>query len=150
MKKLLFILMLCPLMMITSCKDNANTSAGKNSKEILLDKEIEASNAMFPMQVDIATTLKSVSRDGKVVTYEYEIDESVLEFETLTAKEETYRSQLESQLAALSKPNAEMYAFVSILKETDCGLRYLYKGNLTGKTMAIEFTSDELKKLSEE
>ena len=150
MKKILFILMLCPLLMISSCKDNANTNPSANSKEILLDKEIEASNAQFPVQVDDATTLMSLSRDGNIVTYEYEIDESAFDFETFTAQKESFKSQLEKQIAVLSTPNSEVYVFMSLLKDTGNSLRYLYKGNRSGKTMVIEFSNDELKQIIKE
>ena len=83
--------MLCPLLTVMSCRDNTATSnetapsvsadANLNSMEAALEKELYASNAQMPMQVDYATTLNSVTRDGKVVTYEYVIDEGV--FKTL-------------------------------------------------------------------
>ena len=147
MKKLLFILMLCPLLMITSCKDNAKTGTDANSMEILLDKEIAASNAQFPVKVDFATTLKSLSRDGNIVTYEYEIDENAFDFDSLAAEKERFRSQLENQIAIMSTPNSEVYVFMTMLRDTGNELRYLYKGNPSGKTMVIEFTNDELKKI---
>lgn len=150
MKKLFYILLLFPLLMITSCKDNTNTSTGADSKDVLLDKEIAASNAQFPVKVDDATTLMSLSRDGNIVTYEYEIDESAFDFETFMAQKERFKSQLENQIAVLSTPNSEVYVFMSLLKDTGNSLRYLYKGNRSGKTMVIEFSNDELKQIIKE
>ena len=115
--------------------------------DLLLDKEIEMGNAQYPIKLDNFTTLISISRDGNVVTYEYEIDESVVVFEKVFPSKDTSKHQLENQLAAMSTLNSELYAFMSILRDTGKELHYLYKGNYSGKTMIIEFTNDELKKL---
>ena len=134
-------------MMITSCKDSSNTSSVATTKDLILDQEIEVFNAQFPVKMDNASTLVSLTRDGDVVTYEYEIDESVFDFEKFIAQKDTFRSQLENQITATSTPNSEFYAFVSLLRDTDKALHYLYKGIPSGKTVVIEFSNDELKKM---
>ena len=77
MKKFLLIFMLCPLLTVMSCRDNTATSnetapsvsadANLNSMEAALEKELYASYAQMPMQVDYATTLNSVTRDDTVM-----------------------------------------------------------------------------------
>ena len=68
MKKL-FLLLMFPLLMITSCKDNAEKANNSNnatetvSKEMLLEQEIKAFNEQLPIQVDEATTLLSMFKD---------------------------------------------------------------------------------------
>lgn len=155
MKKFLLIFMLCPLLMVMSCRDNTATSnettttvsADANSMEMALEKEIYASNAQMPMQVDYATTLRSVTRDGNVVTYEYGIDESVFNFDDIIARSEDFKANLKEQIKLMSSPDSEVYTFMSLLKKTGKDLRYLYKGKNTGKTMTIVITNDELKEL---
>lgn len=155
MKKFLLIFMLCPLLMVMSCRDNTATnnettttvSADANSMEMALEKEIYASNAQMPMQVDYATTLRSVTRDGNVVTYEYGIDESVFNFDDIIARSEDFKANLKEQIKLMSSPDSEVYTFMSLLKKTGKDLRYLYKGKNTGKTMTIVITNDELKVL---
>ncbi|MBQ3364797.1 MAG: hypothetical protein IJG42_12705 [Muribaculaceae bacterium] len=155
MKKFLLIFMLCPLLMVMSCRDNTATSnettttvsADANSMEAALEKEIYASNAQMPMQVDYATTLRSVTRDGNVVTYEYGIDESVFNFDDIIARSEDFKANLKEQIKLMSSPDSEVYTFMSLLKKTGKDLRYLYKGKNTGKTMTIVITNDELKEL---
>jgi hypothetical protein len=134
-------------MTITSCKDKANTNSVEITKDLILDKEIEMANAQYPIKLDNFTTLMSISRDGNVVTYEYEIDENVVVFEKVIPSKDTSKHQLENQLVAMITQNSEFYAFVSLLRDTDKALHYLYKGNHSGKTIRIEFSNDELKKL---
>ena len=141
--------------MVMSCRDNTATSnettttvsADANSMEAALEKEIYASNAQMPMQVDYATTLRSVTRDGNVVTYEYGIDESVFNFDDIIARSEDFKANLKEQIKLMSSPDSEVYTFMSLLKKTGKDLRYLYKGKNTGKTMTIVITNDELKEL---
>ena len=62
MKKLLFVLLLCPLMVMTSCRDSSGSN--NKAKELLLANDIKAANDQFPMQVDYATTALSVALEG--------------------------------------------------------------------------------------
>ena len=41
-------------------------------------------------------------------------------------------------------PNSEVYAFMSLIRDTGRDLRYQYTGNLTGKVTTIEFSNDDL------
>lgn len=150
MKKLLFLLMLCPLMMITSCKDNvekadnAATAAENVSKEKLLEQEIKATNEQLPIQVDEATKLLSVSKHGEYVIYEYSVNEGDMAFKQFIDHKEDFKNNIKDQIIAMSSPNSEVYAFMSLIRDTGRDLRYQYTGNLTGKVTTIEFTNDDL------
>lgn len=139
--------MICPLMMLTSCRDNANSNVGANSIDALIDQEIEATNKQFPMQIDNATTLLSMSRDGNVVTYNYSIDEGVLDFDEFTAHEVSFKEQLRNNIIVASSPSTEFHAFLILLRDSDKELHYRYKGNRSGKTMAVGFSNDDIKSL---
>ena len=155
MKKLLLLLMLCPLMMISSCKDNAeNTSDANNvadtatvSKEMLLDQEIKATNDQLPFQVDEATTLLSVVKDSECVVYEYSVNEGDMDFKQFINNIEDFRNNIKNQIIAMSTPDSEVYAFMSLLRDTGRDLRYQYTGNQSGKVTTIEFTNDELQEM---
>lgn len=144
MKKLFFLLMICPLMMITSCKDNANSNVSADSVEALIDQEIEATNKQFPMQVDAATTLVSMSRQGDIVKYDYIIDESAVDFETFKAGKDSFKDRLKNDIIVLCLPSSELRAFFTLLRDSGKVLRYEYKGNPSGQTMSIDFSNDEL------
>ncbi len=147
MKKLLFLLMLCPLMMITSCKDNAekaNNTTKTTTKEMLLAQEIKATNDQLPIQVDEATTLLSVSKLGEYVIYEYSVNEGDMDFKQFIEHIEDFRNNIKDQIITMSTPNTEVYAFMSLIRDTGRDLRYQYTGNLTGKVTTIEFTNDDL------
>jgi hypothetical protein len=148
MKKLFLILMLCPLMMLMpSCTGNADKSANNLSKEVLLDQEIASSNAQMPIQMDNATTLLSLSRDGEIVTYEYLLDENEVDFSQFIEDKAQHRNKLSNQITLLSTTEPSMHAFMSLLKETGKSLRYRYKGNSSGVVVTIEFSNDELQEM---
>lgn len=158
MRKLLFLLLLLPLLFVTSCSNTGDSSTNSSTNAtapsssanqllMALDREIEASNAQMPMKVDYATNLLSLTRDGDNVTYVYEIDESSFDFEDMIADKESFKNQLKNQISLLSTPDNEVYAFMSLLRDTGKNLRYVYKGNTSGKTMTIEFANSELKEL---
>ena len=143
MKKLYFILMLCPLMWFTSCSDSSN-SGSKASDLELLDKEIEATNAQLPMQIDYVTTFLEVSRSFGVVTYKYEIDENEIDFDDMQAHKVSFRAGLKGNLTSMCVPGSDLYAFLSLMSKAGAVLQYEYKGNLTGKIFTIEFSKDEI------
>lgn len=144
MKKLFFLLMICPLMMLTSCKDNKGSNA---KEELLLEQEMKATNAQLPMQVDVATTLMSVTIDGDMVTYKYLVDEDAMDYAQFIDQREQFRNDLKKQIVAMSTPNSEMHAFMSLLKVTGKDLRYQYKGNRSGMITTIDFPNDELQEM---
>ena len=135
MKKVFFILLLLPLLLVTSCKDNTGSGLSADSKEALLDKEIAASVAQFPMQVDDATTLVLLSRDGNVVTYDYVLDESKMNFDEFIANKESFKAQLRNNIVVVCTPSSD--------KE----LHYRYTGKPSGRLVTIEFSNDEIKEL---
>lgn len=140
MKKLFFILLLCPLMILTSCKDNSKVNVGADAKELLLDQEIEKTKDIFPMQIDNATTLVSMKRDGDIVSYEYVFDENERAFDG----QEAFKKQLRDNLVFVSQSATELYAFMTLLRDTGKTLRYDYKGMQTGKSIVIDFTNEDL------
>ena len=136
-------------MMVTSCRDNANTNTNMDvaTKDALIDQEIEASNAQLPMQVDYATTLLAMSRDDSIVTYQYELDENEVEFEDIFANQVSFRADLKEKLTAGSETDLELNAFLTLLSETGKVLRYSYTGNLSGQVVSLEFSNDEIKEM---
>lgn len=147
MKKLLLILMLCPLMMITSCKDNAekaNNSFETASKEMLLAQEIMASNEQFPVQVEVGTTLLSLTKYENHVIYEYTVDEDITDFKPFIENKEQIKNNIKNQIIAMNIPNTEAHAFMSLVRDTGNDLRYQYTASKSGKVATFEFTNDDL------
>lgn len=147
MKKLFVILLIFPLMMVTSCKDNSGSGMSADSKDALLDKEIEASVSQFPMQVDNATTLVLLSRDGRIVTYDYVLDESVMNFDEFIANKESFKEQLRNNIVVVCTPPSSFRPFMTLLRDTDKELHYRYKGKTSGRSVTIVFSNDEIKEL---
>ena len=145
MKKLLFILLLCPMMLFISCKDSgSNSSVEQNSNEALINQDIEVSNADFPAKVDFATTIMHVSNDGDCVTYHYEVDESMLDFDAFIANIDHFREEQKVNLVASGATNPDIVTFAGLLNKTGKAMRHEYKGNQTGRVVSFEYSSDEL------
>ncbi len=147
MKKLFLLLLICPLMMLTSCKDNGKSSLRADSANALIDQEIEATNAQFPMQIDVATTLVSTSRQGDIVAYHYILDESEVDFDTFNASKESFKNRLRNDLTVICLPSSEVHALFALLRDSGKVLRYEYKGKPSGRTMSIDFSNEELHKI---
>ena len=152
MKKLFFLLMF-PLLMITSCKDNAEKANNSNnitetvSKEMLLEQEIKAFNEQLPIQVDEATTLLSMFKDEEYVIYEYSVDENDMDFKQFIEHKEEFRNNIKNYIISKSTPDSELYAFMSLVRDTGNNLRYQYIGNKSGKATIFEFSNDDLKEM---
>ena len=118
------------------------------SNEELLDWEIQASNSTLPRKLDAVTTLLSMSRDGNVVSYNYEIDESQLDMSVLINGQEQLKQTLAEQVATLNSNTSSAQAFMRLLRRGNMELHYVYKGNSSGKTARIQFTNAELRDMA--
>ena len=119
------------------------------SKDFLIDKEIEATNAEFPIQVDIATTALSVTREGEVVTYKFKVDEDLVDISTMIDNSVAFKSETRQMLVETLKEDAPFHALLNLMGEAGIRLRYEYKGNRSGKTMIFEFSNNEILEMLE-
>ena len=117
------------------------------SKEELLDWDIEATNSLLPKKLDYVTTLVSLTRDGDVVTYTYEIDENELDMATVIAGKKQLKETLASQIAELNSPTSTAQTFMRLLRGAGKDLHYVYQGNESGQSLEIEFTNSELNEM---
>lgn len=139
MKKLFFVLMLCPLLMLmASC-----TGSTGNSKYKALDAEIELANQQMPMQMTHAITLTGMLRDGFVVSYVYEVNEEVLTLDNFIADETAFKANMVNEIVN----NTEVVRFFTLIADAGCDLQYVYNGSHSGKTTIISFTNAELKEM---
>ena len=118
------------------------------SNDELLDWEVMASNSILPKKLDDVTTLISLTRDGDVVAYTYEVDEDKLDMAVVNDGQSELKQTLSAQIATLNSPTSTAQTFMRLLRRGNKDLHYVYKGNLTGKTVRIEFTNDELRELA--
>ena len=117
------------------------------SKDELLDWDIEATNSLLPKQLDEVTTLISLTRDGNIVTYTYEIDEDALDMATVFEGQEDLRATLTAQIATLNSPTSSAQTFIRLLRETNKDLCYVYRGNQSGQSLKIDFTNSQLREM---
>lgn len=118
------------------------------SNDELLDWEVMASNSILPRKLDEVTTLISLTRDGNVVAYSYEIDEDKLDMSVVSDGKDQLKQTLAAQVATLNSPTSVAQTFMRLLRRGNKELHYVYKGNLSGKTVRIEFSNDELRDLA--
>ena len=115
-----------------------------------MDWEIQATNSTLPRQLDYVTTLVSLSRDGNVVAYTYEIDEDELDMSMMIDGQDQMRAGIAAQIATLNSPTSSAQTFMRLLREGGKDLHYIYKGNKTGTVLEIKFTNNELLDLASE
>ena len=104
--------------------------------------------AAVPRKLDAVTTLVSMSRDGNVVSYNYEIDESQLDVSVLINGQEQLKQTLAEQVATLNSNTSSAQAFMRLLRRGNMELHYVYTGNSSGKTARIQFTNAELRDMA--
>ena len=89
--------------------------------------------------------MERVVDDGTMVTYECLVDEKTAEIsnlDNLRAAAPAIRSEMARSF--LSHGDADVDRLVDITVAAGRGIRYLYRGSVSGDTMSIAFSKSEL------
>ena len=140
MKKLFFALFVCMLIMnhLVACSHGVSQGgeAVENADRDALARlkaSLKSIDAACPVKADIATTLKGVRLKGRVVVYEYVIDEALLPGKRI---KEVFDEQAEKKLriallSSIEKP--EVRVFIKTVEDAGCTIEHRYKGNRSGE-----------------
>lgn len=102
--------------------------------------KVEAENQKCPYPVDEGLRMTRVYDDGSNLVYECEVDEDVYDIDAL---EGSIGDMKEGIAEIFSDPAAR--GEIEIFAEAGRGVKYLYKGAKSGKSVSIVFTPSELK-----
>ena len=114
----------------------------RNPIEDALNSQVEETKIMLPVVLDYETIWKNLEIKDGYLTFYYEIDEDVIDIESVYQNIEALRDYLSSSLFGLKQDEV---TFMPKAKACGLGMRYLYIGDNTGKQFSVDFENNELR-----
>lgn len=116
--------------------------------EELLDWQLKSTNAMMPLAVDEFTTLVSLERSGRQLTYVYEVDDLNMDFTDFVDGKDQFRQTLMANLEAANTQQSSFSQFLKLVCRSDMALSYQYRAKSSGQVVNIDFTNADLKEIA--
>ena len=127
MKKLLLaVIAALSLMTVSSC----------NFSEKFIQLSLDQVKASCPMDVDDGLTMTDVNLIDGYVTYVYQCDENVYDFDVLTSQKPVVKEAVMAELKGQAETDKNVKAFLAALKQSKTGLIYQY--NIPGAEAPVE------------
>ena len=127
MKRLLLaVIAALSLMTVSSC----------NFSEKFIQLSLDQVKASCPMDVDDGLTMTDVNLLNGYVTYVYQCDEEVYDFDILTNQKPAVKEAVIAELKGQAETDKNVKAFLSALKQSGTGLIYQY--NIPGAEAPVE------------
>ncbi|MCD8183264.1 MAG: hypothetical protein LUE99_09425 [Bacteroides sp.] len=103
---------------------------------------IEVANKQCPISMGTAGEISSISFDGKDVVYNLTMNEDYLNLETLEKNPESMKSAVS---AMFQNPKGEIKQMLDMVIGAKSGIKFIYKGDNTGKEVECYLNTDDLK-----
>jgi hypothetical protein len=97
-----------------------------NFSEKFIQLSIDQVKASCPMDVDEGLTMTDVNLLNGYVTYVYQCDEEVYDFDILTNQKPAVKEAVIAELKGQAETDKNVKAFLSALKQSETGLIYQY------------------------
>jgi len=110
-------------------------------EEVLLSA-IESTNLQMPMLADEGLLLTEVKLDGDYVTYVCETDERLYDIDQMTDSRVQIKASMFSMISEMGPVEK---TFMQKIVAAGKSLRYLYVGTTTGKQLAIDISTNEVR-----
>ena len=107
-----------------------------NFSEKFIQLSIDQVKASCPMDVDEGLTMTDVNLLNGYVTYVYQCDEEVYDFDILTNQKPAVKEAVIAELKGQAEPDKNVKAFLSALTQSGTGLIYQY--NIPGAEAPVE------------
>jgi hypothetical protein len=141
MKRYFTFIIIALTMIMTAC-------SGDNSESRLRETIVE-SNKECPASIDHVTVLKEIKIEGEFVTYVCEIDETLLDMETMQSQRAIYNQNIQNMIRnQLTNTQATNAPFLQLVMDAGKGVRHHYVGNRSGKTLIIDVTNSQMQQLA--
>lgn len=114
------------------------TACGSSDKA--MDMAIEEINKQLEGQKMPGIEKMSLSADDSYVIYNYVVDEEVADINMMKESADEQKAQVKAQVIS----NPAQQKFVQMVKLTDRGIKFSYKGNKSGDGYEVVFENDEL------
>lgn len=125
------------LIMLTGCSD-------QKSK---LKLGIEFANKQCPIKVGVSGEVSSITFDGTDVIYTMLMNEDYIDLEAL---EKTPDSMKSAVIAMFRNPKGSIREMLDLVVETNSGVKFIYKGQETGKEIECYLNTEDLKNILDE
>ena len=123
---LLAVITALSLMTVSSC----------NFSEKFIQLSLDQVKASCPMDVDDGLTMTDVNLIDGYVTYVYQCDENVYDFDVLTSQKPVVKEAVMAELKGQAETDKNVKAFLAALKQSKTGLIYQY--NIPGAEAPVE------------
>ena len=107
-----------------------------NFSEKFIQLSIDQVKASCPMDVDEGLTMTDVNLIDGYVTYVYQCDEEVYDFDILTNQKPAVKEAVIAELKGQAETDKNVKAFLAALKQSETGLIYQY--NIPGADAPVE------------
>lgn len=115
-------------------------TTGCGASDKALDLAVEEINKQIEGQTMPGIEKMSLSTDEGYVIYNYVIDEDQADLNTMKSTAGEQKAQVKSQVI----DNSAQQEFIKLVKLTDRGIKFSYKGNKSGDGYEIVFEKEEL------
>lgn len=124
-------------------KNASKMSTSDQDPEALLNAQIAVTNVQLPLQIDEATIMTRLEREGNCVVYYYEVDETLVDFDYLEENASSVEEMLTMQLQQ-QKYDVGSATFIRACKENNTNIVYRYIGTNTGRTLSFTVNIDNV------
>ena len=107
-----------------------------NFSEKFIQLSIDQVKASCPMDVDEGLTMTDVNLIDGYVTYVYQCNEDVYDYDVLTSQKPVVKDAVIAELRSQSETDKNVKAFLAALKQSKTGLIYQY--NIPGAEAPVE------------
>ena len=115
-----------------------------NFSEKFIQLSIDQVKASCPMDVDEGLTMTDVNLLNGYVTYVYQCDEEVYDFDILTNQKPAVKEAVIAELKGQAETDKNVKAFLSALKQSGTGLIYQYNIPGVEAPVEVQIEHDEL------
>lgn len=129
--RIIAMMAVCALMAI-------NTSCGVKDKA--LDAAVEEINKQLAEQKVPGIDSMALTVDDNYVIYNYVVDENVADISLMKAGSDVLKSELLSGIIR----DPQQQTFVKLVKLSDRGMKFVYKGNKSDEEFVLVYENDEL------
>ena len=120
------------------------TVSSCNFSEKFLQLSIDQVKGQCPMAVDDGITMTDVNLVNGYVTYVYQCDENVYDYDILTNQKPAVKEAVIAQLKGQAETDKNVKAFLAALKQSETGLIYQYNVPGAEAPVEVQIEHDEL------
>lgn len=108
----------------------------------LLKSSIKEMKAMMPMSMGMVGNLTDIAITGKILVITATVDETLIDITALQNEPELVRANMQQMIL---NNDSGIQSLMEELKKSDMGIKLVYVGGTSGKTVSCTLSSEEVK-----